>query len=89
MFAQYIYTDLEFNKPFFLTYVSNSLFVLLFPCQYGLERLQAKGSCVGPRTQPSPGKAALMLVRRLGLQKLLVITYCNNVMREKDWRCRA
>ena len=31
---QYIYDDMDFNRPFFITYVSNSLFVVLFPVQY-------------------------------------------------------
>lgn len=45
LWSQYIYSDLGFNRPFFLTYVSNSLFMVLFPGQYGVEQARARGLC--------------------------------------------
>jgi hypothetical protein len=65
---QYIYKDLDFNKPFFLTYVSNSLFMLLFPMQFGVEKLRQKGICVPALAPSSPPPAPLKQVRFLRLQ---------------------
>lgn len=55
---QYIYKDLDFNKPFFLTYVSNSLFMLLGPGQWGLERAQANGRCIRGHEPPLPSTSS-------------------------------
>jgi hypothetical protein len=60
---QYIYDDLGFNRPFFITYVSNTLFVLLVPVHKLFVWLRARGHC-GLRPQVNPVQPATL--RKVG-----------------------
>ncbi len=60
---QYIYNDLNFNRPFFLTYVSNTLFVGLVPVHKAFVLCRAKGLC-GLTPQVNPVAPATM--RKVG-----------------------
>jgi hypothetical protein len=49
--VQYIFNHYNFARPFFLTYVSNSMFIILHPYDKLQRLVQARGYCVSREKQ--------------------------------------